>query len=133
MISSHCTTLFEHVLSMRTSYFEMDFASQMKLTKFTLIHCFEGELFCKEKKRKKSTKMKNIFMVYCGGSMIICMWGPNRKRFAVHPLVYVSTPSSRHPLDYKCLLIIDLAWRRRGDRLLWRREARLSTWTGRSS
>ena len=34
----HCTILREHVLSMRTSYFDTDFALQMKLTKFPLIH-----------------------------------------------------------------------------------------------
>ena len=41
MVSGHCTTLREHVISMRTSYFEIDFASQTKLTKFFLIHCFD--------------------------------------------------------------------------------------------
>ena len=41
MVSGHCTTLCEHVISMRTSYFDIDFASQMKFTKFPLIHCFE--------------------------------------------------------------------------------------------
>ena len=40
MVSGHCTTLCEHVISMRTSYFDIDFASQMKLTKFPLNHCF---------------------------------------------------------------------------------------------
>ena len=38
MVSGHCTALHEHVISMKTSYFDIDFASQMKLTK--LIHCF---------------------------------------------------------------------------------------------
>ena len=41
MVSGHCTTLCEHVISMRASYFDINFASQMKLTKFPLIHCFE--------------------------------------------------------------------------------------------
>ena len=40
MVSGPCTTLSEHVISMRTSYFEIDFNSQMKFTKFPLIHCF---------------------------------------------------------------------------------------------
>ena len=45
MVSGHCTTLCAHVVSMRTSYFDIDFASQMKLTKFPLIHCFVNQ-FC---------------------------------------------------------------------------------------
>ena len=40
MVSDNCTTLRERVLSMMTSYFDIDFASQMKLTKFPSIHCF---------------------------------------------------------------------------------------------
>ena len=39
MVPGHCTTLSEHVISMKTSYFNIDFALQMKLTKFPLIHC----------------------------------------------------------------------------------------------
>ena len=46
MVSIHCTTLSEHVISMRTSYFDIDFASQMKLTKFPLIHCFVKFMLC---------------------------------------------------------------------------------------
>ena len=34
---------FEHVIKMRTSYFDTDFVSQMKLTTLPLIHCFEGK------------------------------------------------------------------------------------------
>ena len=34
---------FEHVIKMRTSYFDTVFVSQMKLTTLPLIHCFEGE------------------------------------------------------------------------------------------
>ena len=41
MVSGHCTTLCEHVISMRTSYFDIDFASQVDLNKLPLIHCFE--------------------------------------------------------------------------------------------
>ena len=36
-------------------------------------------------------------------------------------------------LACKCLLIIDLLWQRRKDHPPWRREAKLSTWTERSS
>ena len=32
--------LCEHIISMRTSYFDIDFVSQMQLTKFPWIHCF---------------------------------------------------------------------------------------------
>ena len=40
-VSGHCTTLSEHVISIRTSYFDIDFASYIKLTKFPpLIHWF---------------------------------------------------------------------------------------------
>ena len=41
MVSTHCTTLIGHVTTIRTCCFDADFASQMKLTKFPLIHCFE--------------------------------------------------------------------------------------------
>ena len=40
MVLDHCITLLEHVISVRTSYFDIDFASQVKLTKLPLIHCF---------------------------------------------------------------------------------------------
>ena len=40
MVSGHCTTLREHVVSMRKSYFDIDFSSQMKSIKFPLIHWF---------------------------------------------------------------------------------------------
>ena len=36
-----CRTLLEYVITMRTSCFGSDFASQMKLTKFPLIQCFD--------------------------------------------------------------------------------------------
>ena len=39
MVSGHCTTLLGYVIAMRTSYFDIDFVSQIKLTKFPLIHC----------------------------------------------------------------------------------------------
>ena len=42
-VSAHYTTLLEHVNIMRASCFNMDFASQMKLTKLPFIHCFETE------------------------------------------------------------------------------------------
>ena len=36
--------LCEHVILMRIFYIDIDFASQMKLTKFPLIHCFNPEV-----------------------------------------------------------------------------------------
>ena len=42
MVSSHCTTVLGHVTIMRTSYFDTDFVSQMKLTTLPLIHCFDA-------------------------------------------------------------------------------------------
>ena len=43
MVSGHCTTLREYVLSMRTSFFDIACASPTKLTKFSSIHCFEKQ------------------------------------------------------------------------------------------
>ena len=37
--SVHYTTLLEHVIKMRVSYFDTDFVSQIKLTTLLLIHC----------------------------------------------------------------------------------------------
>ena len=36
--------LFEHVATMRASYFDTDFVSHMKLTILPLIHCFDGAM-----------------------------------------------------------------------------------------
>ena len=44
MVSVHGTTLLGHITKMRTSFFDTDFASQMKLTKLPLIYCFETSL-----------------------------------------------------------------------------------------
>ena len=41
VVSVHCITLLDHVIKMRASCFDTDFASQMKLTKLPLIHCFD--------------------------------------------------------------------------------------------
>ena len=41
MVSGDCTVLFEHVVAVRTSCLDTDFASQIKFTKLPLIHCFE--------------------------------------------------------------------------------------------
>ena len=42
MVSGHYTTLHEYVI-MRTFCFDTDFASQMKLAKLPLVHCFNKE------------------------------------------------------------------------------------------
>ena len=39
MVSVHCTTLLGHVIMMRPSCFNTNFAPQMKLTKLPFIHC----------------------------------------------------------------------------------------------
>ena len=41
VVSVHCITLLDHVIKMRASCFDTDFASQMKLTTLSLIHCFD--------------------------------------------------------------------------------------------
>ena len=38
MVLCHCTTLIEHVITMRTSCLDTDFAPQMKWAKLPLIH-----------------------------------------------------------------------------------------------
>ena len=38
MVSGHCRTLIDYVITIRTSCFDIDLASQMKETKFPLIH-----------------------------------------------------------------------------------------------
>ena len=40
MVSVHWTISLGHITIIRTSCFDTDFASQMKLTKLPLIHCF---------------------------------------------------------------------------------------------
>ena len=40
LVSVHCTTLLGHVTIMRTSCFDTDFVSQIKLTTLPLIHWF---------------------------------------------------------------------------------------------
>ena len=42
MVSVLCTILLDHVIKMRASCYDTDFASEKKLTKLALIHCFEG-------------------------------------------------------------------------------------------
>ena len=42
MISVHYTKLLGHVIIMRTSSFDTDFVSQMKLAKLPLIHILEN-------------------------------------------------------------------------------------------
>ena len=42
MASVHCTTLLGHVTIMKSSCFDTDFVSQMKLTTLPLIHCFKS-------------------------------------------------------------------------------------------
>ena len=39
-VLGHCTILLEHLIIMRTTCFDTDFTSQMKLTKLTLIYYF---------------------------------------------------------------------------------------------
>ena len=40
MVLVHCTILLEHVVTVRTSCFDTDFASEIKLTKFPFNHYF---------------------------------------------------------------------------------------------
>ena len=41
MVSGDCASLLEHVILMGRSCFDTNFAAQIKLTKFLLIHCFD--------------------------------------------------------------------------------------------
>ena len=66
MVSGHCITLTDHVISMRTSYFHIDFASQMKLTKFPLIHCFVFSITSSATTRANNWKSQcYIFLCFC--------------------------------------------------------------------
>ena len=55
MVSGHCTILRKHIISMRTSYFDTDFASKMKLTKLSLIHCLQSTSIGTKKKETTNT------------------------------------------------------------------------------
>ena len=44
MISVHYTTFLGDITIMRTSCFDTDFVSQIKLTKHPLIHCFASDM-----------------------------------------------------------------------------------------
>ena len=46
MVSVHCTALLEHGTIIRTFCFDTDFASQIKLIKLPLIHCFVSRRKC---------------------------------------------------------------------------------------
>ena len=48
---------------MRTSYFDIDFTSQMKLTKFPLIHCFEYMLYHPRVKEKPDCAEPESFVL----------------------------------------------------------------------
>ena len=78
MVSVHCTTLLRHVTTTRTSCFDTDFISQMKLTTLPLIHCFVRKyaLFGSQKTL--------LFELH------LCIWINNYRRWLVINLEKVS-------------------------------------------
>ena len=75
MVSGHCSTLLERVIVC----FDTDLASQIKLTKLPVIHCFEYSPNCSQDKSRvtviccwmstrvfrKYTKLAMLLFLYC--------------------------------------------------------------------
>ena len=95
MVSVHWTISLGHITIIRTSCFDTDFASQMKLTKLPLIHCFflMSIFSCIEQKVKT---VKHLFLL-----SLRCECAPMQKG---HPIINQKRNTLKKYLDNFCSL-----------------------------